>query len=82
MVAPLPSHVDCTCDLLCKIPYRIKRSVLYRVLMLRRSASPTETELRLEYSHMIKEAIEMAPAGDEPPKYFVPSISTNDQALP
>ena len=50
--------------------------------MLRRSASPTETELRLEYSHMIKEAIEMAPAGDEPPKYFVPSISTNDQALP
>lgn len=60
----------------------IKHSVLYRVLMLRRSASPTETELRFEYSHMIDEAIEMVTAGKETPKNFVPSISTDDQALP
>ena len=50
--------------------------------MLRRSASPTETELRFEYSHMIDEAIEMVTAGKETPKNFVPSISTDDQALP
>ena len=48
--------------------------------MLRRLASPTETELHFEYSHMIKEAIEMVPAGEETPKYFVPTISTDDQA--
>ncbi|KAN0135312.1 hypothetical protein V8E53_006877 [Lactarius tabidus] len=50
------------------------------VLMLRRSASPTETELRFEYSHMINEALEMI--CEETPKNFIPSISTNDQALP
>jgi len=32
------------------------------VLMLRREASPTQTELRLEHSHMINEAIEMVTA--------------------
>ncbi|KAH8992579.1 hypothetical protein EDB86DRAFT_2932149 [Lactarius hatsudake] len=34
-------------------------SVLVIVLMLRRKASPTETELRIEYSHMVNEALEM-----------------------
>ncbi|KAH9022325.1 hypothetical protein EDB85DRAFT_1996344, partial [Lactarius pseudohatsudake] len=29
------------------------------VLMLRQKASPTETELRLEYSHMVDDALEM-----------------------
>jgi hypothetical protein len=31
----------------------------FRVLMLRRKASPTETELRVEHSHMVNEALEM-----------------------
>ena len=31
----------------------------FRVLMLRRKASPTQTELRLEHSAMINEALEM-----------------------
>jgi hypothetical protein len=32
---------------------------IFRVLMLRRKASPTETELRVEHSHMVNEALEM-----------------------
>ena len=34
--------------------------------MLRRKASPTETELRNEYSHMINEAIDMIPGDYHP----------------
>ena len=34
--------------------------------MLRRKASPTETELRNEYSHMINEALEMVPGDCHP----------------
>ena len=49
--------------------------------MLRQSASPTETELHFEYSHMINETIEMATSSEETPKN-VPSIPTDDQALP
>lgn len=33
---------------------------LCRVLMLRRKAAPTETELRVEHSNMVNEALEMA----------------------
>jgi hypothetical protein len=80
MVTPLSSHVDCTCDPLCKTPCRIKYSVLFRVLMLRRKASPTETELRFEYSHMINEALEMIT--EETPKNFIPSISMDVQDQP
>ncbi|KAN0135313.1 hypothetical protein V8E53_006878 [Lactarius tabidus] len=50
----------------------IKHSVLFRVLMLRRKASPTETELHFEHSHMINEALEMI---EVTPKNFIPSIS-------
>jgi hypothetical protein len=77
MVALLSSHVDCTCDPLYKTPCRIKNYLLFRVLMLRRKASPTETELRFEYSHMINEALEMTT--EETPKNFIPSISTDVQ---
>ena len=31
----------------------------FRVLMLRRKASPTETELRIHYSHLVDEALQM-----------------------
>jgi hypothetical protein len=79
MVAPLSSHVECACDPLCKPPCRIRHSVLFRVLMLRRKASPTETELRFEHSHMINEALEMI---DVTPKNFMSSIPTDAQALP
>jgi hypothetical protein len=50
------------------------------VLMLRRTASPTETELRIEYSHMIDEALENIT--EEEPESFLPSISIDDQVHP
>ncbi|KAI9430214.1 hypothetical protein H4582DRAFT_1528294 [Lactarius indigo] len=55
------------------------------VLMLRRKASPTETELRIEYSHMVNEVIEMAPVKWRPEEVsggFVPFISTDTEAQP
>ena len=82
MVALLSSHLDCTCDPLCKTPCRIKQFVLFRILMLRRSATPTETELHFEYSHMVNEAIEMIIASEDTPKIVIPSIPTDDQTLP
>ena len=36
--------------------------LFFRVLMLRRKASRTQTELRVEYSHMVNEALEMVNA--------------------
>ncbi|KAH9022318.1 hypothetical protein EDB85DRAFT_2278195 [Lactarius pseudohatsudake] len=51
-----------------------------RVLMLRQKASPTETKLRLEYSHMVDDALEMI-AMDRCPEEisegFTLSISTD-----
>ncbi|KAN0135260.1 hypothetical protein V8E53_006825 [Lactarius tabidus] len=57
------------------------------VLMLRRKASPTETELRNEYSHMINEALEMIPGDfhrEDTSLGITPlaSISTDAQTLP
>jgi len=51
--------------------------------MLRRKASPTETELRVEHSHMVNEALEMIAVEQHPGEVsegFVPSISTDAQA--
>ena len=51
--------------------------------MLRRAASPTDTELRIEYSQMINEALEMITFelhAEETSKSIVPSISTGTQA--
>jgi hypothetical protein len=53
--------------------------------MLRRKASPTETELRIHYSHMVNEAlgkigVEWHP--EEISEGFIPSTSTHAQALP
>ena len=53
--------------------------------MLRRKASPTETQLRIEYSHMVNEALEMTPVECHPEdisKDPAPSISTDAQAHP
>jgi len=53
------------------------------VLMLRRAASPTDTELRIEYSQMINRALEMITFElhpEETSPSFVPSISTDTQA--
>ena len=44
------------------------------VLMLRRKACPTETELDDKYSNMINEAIEMIPAGSHPEGTIISSI--------
>ncbi|KAH9053978.1 hypothetical protein EDB83DRAFT_2521574 [Lactarius deliciosus] len=55
------------------------------VLMLRRKASPTETELRIEYSHMVNEALEMITVElhpEETSQDFLPSTSTYAQAQP
>ncbi|KAI9430245.1 hypothetical protein H4582DRAFT_1530074 [Lactarius indigo] len=53
------------------------------VLMLRRKASPTETELRIEYSHMVNEALEMITVElhpEETSQDFLPSTPTYAQA--
>ncbi|KAI9431919.1 hypothetical protein H4582DRAFT_1213556 [Lactarius indigo] len=52
------------------------------VLMLRRKASPTETELRVEHSLMVDDALEMMAAEQHPEEGFTPSISTDAQAQP
>ena len=58
----------------------------FRVLMLRRKASPTETELHVEYSHMVNEALEMIPVVEDHPgdmsEGSKPSISIDAQAQP
>jgi len=51
------------------------------VLMLRRKASPTETELRVEHSHMVNEALEMADM-EWPAEKTSGSIMPSIQALP
>lgn len=48
--------------------------------MLRRAASPTDTDIRNENSHMINEAFEMTT--DLKPMTFKPNISTDGQAQP
>jgi hypothetical protein len=54
--------------------------------MLRRKASPTETELHVEYSHMVNEVLDTIPAGEGHPgdisKGSKPSISIDAQAQP
>jgi hypothetical protein len=69
----------------------IQTFYFFRVLMLRRKASPTETELRLERSHMVNEAVEMIAVewhseetSEETPKGFTPStgMSTDAEAQP
>ncbi|KAH8992552.1 hypothetical protein EDB86DRAFT_1480174 [Lactarius hatsudake] len=53
------------------------------VLMLRQKASPTETKLRLEYSHMVDYALEMIAVDRCPEELsdgFTPSISTDAEA--
>jgi hypothetical protein len=56
------------------------------VLMLRRGASPTQTELRLEHSHMIDEALEMITTTEESHYKDISrglsSITTDAQAQP
>ena len=59
---------------------------VFRVLILRRQASPTQTELRLEHSHMINEALEMITRvelhskGTGTSDSFTPSNLTDAQA--
>jgi len=49
------------------------------VLMLRRKASPTETKLHDQYSHIVNEALEMMVSHrEETAKDFIPSSSAND----
>ena len=53
--------------------------------MLRQKASPTETELRIEYSHIVNEALRMIATECHPEdisKGLIPSVSTDAQALP
>ncbi|KAI9437415.1 hypothetical protein BJY52DRAFT_1217584 [Lactarius psammicola] len=55
------------------------------LLMLRRKASPTDTDLRIQYSHMVNEALEMVAVEWHPEEVsegFTPSISTEAQAQP
>ncbi|KAH8987614.1 hypothetical protein EDB92DRAFT_1875337 [Lactarius akahatsu] len=54
------------------------------LLMLRQKASPTDTKLRLEYSHMVDHALEMIAVGQCPEEIseggFTLSISTDAEA--
>ncbi|KAN0135319.1 hypothetical protein V8E53_006884 [Lactarius tabidus] len=50
------------------------------VLMLRRAAAPTDTDIRMENSHMVNEAFEMTT--DLKPMSFNSNISTDGQAQP
>ncbi|KAI9452771.1 hypothetical protein BJY52DRAFT_1402239 [Lactarius psammicola] len=57
------------------------------VLMLRRKASPTETELRVEHSYMVNEALERIAVEQHPEEIslaegFRSSVSTDAQAQP
>ncbi|KAF8273612.1 hypothetical protein EI94DRAFT_1715410 [Lactarius quietus] len=55
------------------------------VITLRQEASPTETELRAERSHMVNEVIEMVDMDSHPGKTsesFVPSTSMDSQTQP
>ena len=82
IVASLSSHVGCMCDSI-RTVFLALTSFFFRVLMLRSQASPTQAELRVEYSHMANEAIRMT-AVELPPKETlggaIPSISTDAQA--
>ena len=54
---------------------------LLRVILLRRKARPTETELQVQYSHMINEALEMIavePRTGDSADSVIPSIQTDD----
>ena len=83
IVASLSRHVDCMCETL-QSHFSGSNILFFRVLMLRRKASRTQTELRVEYSHMVNEALEMVNA--EFPKDTsggaIPSISTGAQDQP
>ncbi|KAH9032786.1 hypothetical protein EDB85DRAFT_1954172 [Lactarius pseudohatsudake] len=60
-----------------------KLFVFFRVLLLRRKASPTETTLRLEHSHMVDDALEMIAMERRPEEIsegFILSISTDAEA--
>jgi len=51
------------------------------VLMLRRKARPTETELHVQYSHMINEALEMVAVDKHPgdsARSLIPSMQSDD----
>ncbi|KAF8262830.1 hypothetical protein EI94DRAFT_1742514 [Lactarius quietus] len=55
------------------------------VLMLRRKASPTQTELRLEHSQMINEALELVEVGlhsNKTADTSIPSVSLDAHAQP
>ena len=54
----------------------------FRVLMLRQKASPTDTILRVECSHLVNDALEMIPVACHPEYQsndFIPSTSTDAQ---
>lgn len=55
------------------------------MLLLRRKASPTETELHIQYSNMIDEALEMAAVPRHPVDTVdssIPSLRAGPQAVP
>ena len=53
--------------------------------MLRRKASPTETQLRVEHSNMVNEALEMVDMewhSEKSSGSIIPSVSSDFQAHP
>ena len=63
-------------------PLLVQTFCFFRVLALRRIASPTETELRLERSHMVNEALEMIDVQWHSEETSMVSVPTDAQAEP
>jgi len=64
-----------------RIPPCCRTEDISRVLMLRRKARPTETELHVQYSHMINEALEMVAVDKRPgdsTRSLIPSMQSDD----
>ena len=82
IVASLSRHVGCMCDSI-RTVFLALTFFFFRVLMLRSQASPTQAELRVEYSHMVNEAIGMTSVEFPPNETsggVIPLISTDTQA--
>jgi hypothetical protein len=83
VAVPLARPVGCKCDAVGET-LLVLTSSFFRVLMLRQKASPTDTKLRVECSHLVNEALEMIPV-ECLPEYLsngsIPSTSTDVQAF-
>jgi len=85
LISPTPLGMSVVSSSYAISPGRQANDLPLRVLMLRRKALPTETELHMQYSHMIDEAIQMVPVEGHPgatTESFALSLQSDAQAQP